>query len=522
MKHLTPEKTPMKRIDGLIKLGPDKFQSNHPNDLGCTSYMPHDEMLLAYDSDLEKDREKRIVELKDLTQVLGLILDNVYSGIIFCDRKCNIIFMNQVYAELLGVDRKEAVGKSIFEFFPDSRLPLVVSSGKAELGQRCSLKGEVPFLVNRLPIKRGNDTIGIILQSIFKDYASFKDLVARLNLLETKVKFYKRELKSLLSARYSFDDIKGESSSIREAKRLCSKYASTDAPILILGATGTGKELFAHAIHTASKRANAPFVCVNCAAIPKDLLESELFGYAPGAFTGAHQKGKAGKIEMAHRGTLFLDEMGDLPLNAQAKLLRVLEGKVLERVGDLKRIEVDFRLIAATNKDLRGMISRNEFREELFYRLNTMTVSAPRLTERKGDIPLLLSYFLSAMGKSRIRCTGAAMEILQRYPWPGNVRELKNVIERAVSLIDRDMIDVEHLPSEIITLQYDIKRERGESGKLLSKQLFQCEYNILVEALKLTKGNMSKTARILGVSRSTFYEKCKKHNLLSYNWGSNC
>ena len=346
--------------------------------------------------------------------------------------------------------------------------------------------------------------------------------MARLNLLETKVKSYKRELSSLLSARFTFDDIKGESSRISEAKKICAKYASTDASVLILGATGTGKELFAHAIHTSSKRANAPFVCVNCAAIPKDLLESELFGYAPGAFTGAHQKGKAGKIEMAHRGTLFLDEMGDLPLNAQAKLLRVLEAKMLERVGDLAPIEVDFRLIAATNKDLKGMMSRNEFRDELFYRLNTMTVNVPRLTERKGDIPLLLSAFLSAMGKSGIRCTGAAMEILQRYPWPGNVRELKNVIERAVSLIDRDIIDVKHLPSEIITLQYDIKQGQGDSGKLLSKQLFQCEYNILVEALKLTKGNMSKTARILGVARSTFYEKCKKHNLLSYNWGSNC
>ena len=261
--------------------------------------------------------------------------------------------------------------------------------------------------------------------------------------------------------------------------------------------------------------------CVNCAAIPKDLLESELFGYAPGAFTGAHQKGKAGKIKMADKGTLFLDEMGDLPLNAQAKLLRVLEGKVLERVGDLKPITVDFRLIAATNKDLRGMISRNEFREELFYRLNTMTISVPPLSKRKGDISLLLSYFLNAMGKSRIRCTAAAMEILQRYPWPGNVRELKNVIERAVSLIDRGTIDVEHLPSEIITLQYDIKRAQGDSGKLLSKQLFRCEYHILVEALKLTKGNMSKTAKFLGVSRSAFYEKCKKHNLLSCNWSSN-
>lgn len=494
---------------------PGEFQRNRSNDSRCIGPKSDGDVGMGHDSFLSDSREKEISELKYLVDALELILNNVYSGIIFCDRECNIIFMNRVYAELLGVDRNEVVGKSISEFFPDSRLPLVLRSGKAELGRQCSLRGEIPFLVNRLPIKRGNETIGIILQSIFKDYASFKELVARLNLLETKVKSYKRELNSLLSARYSFDDIVGESSTIREAKTICAKYANTDAPILILGATGTGKELFAHAIHTASKRAAAPFVCVNCAAIPKDLLESELFGYVPGAFTGAHQKGKAGKIEMANKGTLFLDEMGDLPLNAQAKLLRVLETKTMERVGDLKPIAVDFRLIAATNKDLREMIGRNEFREELFYRLNTMTISVPPLSERKGDIPLLLTHFLHAMGKPKIRCTAGAMTILQRYPWPGNVRELKNVVERAVSLIDGNAIDVEHLPSEIMILQSDIRQTPNETGKLLSKELFRCEHHILVEALKLNKGNMSKTARFLGVSRSALYEKCKKHNLLS-------
>ena len=499
---------------------PDDFQRNQSNVSTCISPNSDDDVRVARDSFLEDAQEKEISELKYLVSSLELILNNVYSGIIFCDRKCNVVFMNHVYAELLGVDRNEVVGKSIYEFFPDSRLPFVMRSGKAELGQQCSLRGKIPFLVNRLPIKRGNETIGIILQSIFKDYASFKELVARLNLLETKVKSYKRELNSLLSARYCFDDIVGDTSPIRETKTICAKYANTDAPILILGATGTGKELFAHAIHTASKRAAAPFVCVNCAAIPKDLLESELFGYAPGAFTGAHQKGKAGKIEMAHRGTLFLDEMGDLPLNAQAKLLRVLESKTLERVGDLKPIAVDFRLIAATNKDLKDMIGRNEFREELFYRLNTMTISVPPLSQRREDIPLLLTHFLHAMGKLKIRCTAGAMDILKKYPWPGNVRELKNVIERAVSLIDGNEIDVEHLPSEIIILQSDIRQMPDETGRLLSRELSRCEHHILVEALKMSRGNMSKTARFLGVSRSAFYEKCKKHNLLSRNWNS--
>jgi len=502
-------------------LHPAKFHSSAIDQLNnCRTNVPESEEPVNLDSDAKKNWADKISDLKYLANSLELILNNVYSGIIFCDRDCNIIFMNQVYAELLGVDRKETVGKSINEFFPDSRLPLALRSGKAELGQQCSLRGEIPFLVNRLPIKKGNKTIGIILQSIFKDYASFKELVARLNLLETKVKSYKRELNSLLSARYSFDDIVGESQTIREARTICAKYANTDAPILILGATGTGKELFAHAIHTTSKRVAAPFVCVNCAAIPKDLLESELFGYAPGAFTGAHQKGKAGKIEMAHRGTLFLDEMGDLPLNAQAKLLRVLENKTMEKVGDLKPIAVDFRLIAATNKDLKDMIGRNEFREELFYRLNTMTISVPPLSQRREDIPLLLTHFLHAMGKLKIRCTAGAMDILKKYPWPGNVRELKNVIERAVSLIDGNEIDVEHLPSEIMILQSDIRQTPDGTGKLLSKELFRCEHHILIEALKMSRGNMSRTARFLGVSRSAFYEKCKKHNLLSRNWNS--
>ncbi|MBW1998119.1 MAG: sigma 54-interacting transcriptional regulator [Deltaproteobacteria bacterium] len=475
---------------------------------------PAEEKIAASPSRPQTTWEKEVGELKQVAEILELILDNVYSGVIFCDRNCNIIFMNQVYAQLLGVDREKAIGRPITQFFPNSRLPYVVRTGTPELGQRCSLKGEIPFLVNRIPIKRGGKTIGIILQSIFKDFASFRDLVTRLNLLEKKINYYKRELSSLLSARYAFDDIKGESSTIREAKRISAKYAKTDSPVMLLGATGTGKELFAHAIHQASTRASGPFVCINCAAIPKELLESELFGYAPGAFTGAHQRGKSGKIELAHNGTLFLDEMGDLPLNAQAKLLRVLEEKTLQRVGDLKQIEVDFRLVAATNKDLTRLISRGEFREELFYRLNTMTVHVPKLSERKEDIPLLVDHFLASLGKPEYRCTPAAIKALQKYAWPGNVREFKNVIERAVSLTDTGTLDLEHFPSEIVTFSCRSPGPPGDGEKLLVRELSRCEHDLIKEALKLTEGNMSKASRILGISRSTLYEKCKKHNLV--------
>ena len=450
-------------------------------------------------------------ELEDLVEALRMILDNAYSGIILCDRHSKILYMNRFYADLLKTDKDEALGKHIKTFFPDSRLPGVVETGEMELGQKCSLRADVALVVNRIPVKMGGETIGVLLQTIFKDYTEINELMARLNLLEKEVKYYKRGLDTMLSATYTFDSIVGKDARIREAKRVAEKYARTDAAVLIVGATGTGKELFAHAVHLASKRKKGPFVCVNCAAIPKDLLESELFGYETGAFTGARQKGKTGKIELAHKGTLFLDEIGDIPVAAQSKLLRVLETRHIEKLGGLKTVEVDFRLVAATNRDLRAMMDRNEFREDLFYRLNTMIVEIPTLSERTDDIPGLVNHFLSS--KPGIRVSKAAITALRNYPWPGNVRELKNVVERAVSLADGDLIDLEHLPHEVRTSKSKCRQPQQAAFKPLSEELACYEKEILVEALNLNRGNMAKTARLLGVSRSTLYEKCKAHGI---------
>ena len=283
------------------------------------------------------------------TDIREIILDNIYSGIIFCDKDLRILFMNQLYAKLLGIDQKEAVGKHITHYFPESRLSFVLRSGQPEIGQRCSLKTEMPMLVNRIPIKKDGEVVGVILHTVFRDFTEFKDLVSKLNMMEKEIRNYQRRLDTVLSAKYTFDNIVGNSRKIVEAKNMGRKFAQTDAPVLILGPTGTGKELFAHALHNSSQRKNGPFVCVNCAAIPKELLESELFGYVSGAFTGADKRGKVGKIELAHNGTLFLDEIGDLPLNAQATILRVLDTKLLDKVGGTKSIEVNFRFIAASN-----------------------------------------------------------------------------------------------------------------------------------------------------------------------------
>ena len=449
------------------------------------------------------------------TDIREIILDNIYSGIIFCDKDLRILFMNQLYAKLLGIDQKEAVGKHITHYFPESRLSFVLRSGQPEIGQRCSLKTEMPMLVNRIPIKKDGEVVGVILHTVFRDFTEFKDLMSKLNMMEKEIRNYQRRLDTVLSAKYTFDNVVGNSRKIVEAKNMGRKFAQTDAPVLILGPTGTGKELFAHALHNSSQRKNGPFVCVNCAAIPKELLESELFGYVSGAFTGADKRGKVGKIELAHNGTLFLDEIGDLPLNAQATILRVLDTKLLDKVGGTKSIEVNFRFIAATNKDLKKMIERQDFRQDLFYRLNTMVLDVPPLSERVEDIPSLVRYFLSDMGKRNLQVTENVMEILRNYSWPGNIRELKNVVLRAISLADADLLNVEHFPPEITRSVIPEPQISMHLGNNLWSEVARCEINLLDHVLKLTKGNMRSTAKMLGISRSTLYEKCKRHRLIN-------
>jgi len=446
-----------------------------------------------------------------LVEVLQVVFDNAYSGIILCDKKSRILYINNFYADLLGTTKDEALGQHIKKYFPCSRLPGVLKTGQMELGRRCSLRSDLDLLVNRIPIVRNGEAVGVILQTVFKNYAEINELMMRMSQLERKVNYYKRGLDSVLTATYNFDSIVGRSPRLLEAKSMASRYAETDGSVLILGATGTGKELFAHAIHMSSPRNQGAFVCVNCAAIPKELIESELFGYETGAFTGARPKGKSGKIELSDGGTLFLDEIGDLPVSAQAKLLRVLETKEIEKLGGLKKVKVDFRLVAATNKDLRAMISCDEFRDDLFYRLNTMCVEIPPLSERPEDIPVLVSHFLKAMGRTSAGIGERAMKLLESYSWPGNVRELKNAIQSAVSLACGGKIHMEELPYEIRS--FDSSRKNQGQQNPLSKEVGQYEKGIISSILSRAGGNMSQTARILGISRSTLYEKCRAYDI---------
>jgi len=283
--------------------------------------------------------------------------------------------------------------------------------------------------------------------------------------------------------------------------------------VLIRGESGTGKELLAHAIHNLSPRRSCPFVKVNCAAVPENLLESELFGYEEGAFTGAKKGGKPGKFEQAHGGTIFLDEIGDMPLKMQVKILRVLQEKEVERLGSTKTINVDVRVIAATNRNLERLINERKFREDLFYRLNVVNLEIPPLRERKEDIPLLADFLVKKLCKSlgigEKNISQSTYNVLLRYKWPGNVRELENALERALNVIDSDIIQPEHLPYYI--------RQSGNSLKdgvfNLKSIVEETEKETIKRALNADGGSSLEAAKLLGISKSTFYDKLAKYGI---------
>ena len=316
-----------------------------------------------------KSLEKRLA-------ILELIFDSIYNGIMVTDAEGFITHFNKPYGRFLGFDPQAQIGKHCTEVIENTRMHIVAKTGKAEINQVQWIKGQ-NMVVQRIPIKMDGKVISVFGQVMFKDVKDVGKLAQKLSLLESKIKLYEEELLNLRSTRYTIDSIIGRSRAITVLKAEALRAATNIFPVLISGESGTGKELFAQGIHHASPRKLYPFVRINCAAIPKDLIESELFGYEKGAFTGARAGGKPGKFELAHSGTAFLDEIGDMPLEMQPKLLRVLEDKEFERIGGNKVIRSDFRLIAATNQDLDKMIAGGRFRKDLFYRLNVVSTPYP-------------------------------------------------------------------------------------------------------------------------------------------------
>ncbi len=433
------------------------------------------------------------------------ILDRVHFGSIMVDDRGIVTFINQPYAEFLGIERDRALGRHVTEVVENTRMHVVVQTGEMEIDKQ-RVRGQ-DLVVQRIPIRDDSGRIVGAFGQVMFELQELRDLAQRLHLLESKVEYYERELDQLRASRYTFDHIVGESAILEDAKRLARRAAGSSSPVLLLGETGVGKELFAHAIHHASPRRHRPFIRVNCAAMPRELVEAELFGYEPGAFSGASRRGKPGKFELAHEGSLFLDEIGDMPLEVQAKLLRVLQEKEVERVGGTRVIPVDFRLLAATHDDLEELVRQSRFRMDLYYRLDVVPIRVPALRERRDDIPALAHHVLrrlaEEMGRPPVTVTPEAMAALQQRQWQGNVRELVNVLERVLNALDGDVIEVAHLPFATADRGTPEGPGPGELRRMMRGQ----EQQALEEALRLARGNKAKAARLLGIHRTSLYKK---------------
>jgi len=441
------------------------------------------------------------------------LVDNMRVGVIVSDSQGYIVYVNHTYAKFLGIDPQSPIGKHASEMGVNSRLHIVAQTGRAEINYPHQLKDR-GYLVHRVPIKEQGKVVAVLGLVLFDSATTASRLAEKVSILESKVNLYENELISLRSTRYTVDSIQGVSPVIVSLKRQVLKAAATNLPVIITGESGTGKELLAQAIHHASSRRLFPFVRVNCAAIPRDLFESELFGYAKGAFTGARSSGKPGKFELARYGSIFLDEIGDLPLEMQPKLLRVLEEKEFERIGGNRVIKADFRLLAATNHDLEEMLAGGRFREDLFYRLNVIALSIPPLRERPEDIlPIarhLLGQIADDAGVPEVRLDSEAAQVLVDCDWPGNVREMSNVLERAVYFMERDTIRVGDLPP------YLYRRRDAASEPMpppLKDVQNEVEKDAILRALRSTGYNKARAAAALGIHRSLLYKKLKKYGI---------
>lgn len=448
---------------------------------------------------------------KDALETLKTLVDNAYDGIVIVDKNAIITMISKSYCDFIGTSQENAVGRHVTDVIENTRMHIVAQTGEMENAQLQYIKGSY-MIASRIAIVKNGEVIGAIGKVLFRNLKELNNLYSKIKNMKKELETYKTRLKELNTAIYSFDDIIGTSEQIVIAKAIARKAAQTHSNVLILGESGTGKELFAHAIHLASDRMYAPFVKVNCGAIPSDLLESELFGYEGGSFTGAKKEGKTGKFEQADGGTIFLDEIGDMPLHMQVKLLRAIQEKEVDKIGSVGSKKVDIRIIAATNKNLENSMHEGNFRQDLYYRLNVVTIMIPALRERSGDILLIANHLIKKISKDLnkdvIGISKDSEYYLKNYLWEGNIRELENILERAINLIeDSNIISPIDLPRNITG------REEIKIIISLEETIFAAEKQAIIDALKATDGNKTKTAKILKIGRTSLYEKIQKYDI---------
>jgi len=448
--------------------------------------------------------------------LLTALMESPHESLILVDAESRIRFISQSAAEFYQVDPQQTLGRHIHQVNPNSRLPEVLKTGKAEVGSMLRMAGK-ERIIARIPLRDEQDRIvGAFAKLVFWRLDRVRDLVRQTEVLEKKVSYYEKELRNLYSSRYDLQLVVGESPPIQQARKVATQAAQSDLGLLITGETGTGKDLFAHAVHRLGPRHDKPIVKVNCGAIPRELFESELFGYQAGAFTGASQRGKPGKFELANGGTIFLDEVGELPLAMQVKLLRVIQEQEVERLGGTKPLKLSFQVIAATNRDLAAMMRAGQFRQDLFYRLNIFHLRTPALREIRADIPRLAYHILSGLrtGKRPVpaRISPEVMHLLGSHDWPGNVRELKNVLERAAAIAGSGALLTEHLPPDFV--ETAPKSEAAPTApRSLRAEMASAERRTIEQALKYTGGNRTQAAELLGIHRTGLHQKIKKYGL---------
>lgn len=451
----------------------------------------------------------------DLNQLVKFIIsENPHMSALVVDRNGVVIFVNETYLSVLKLPREKVIGKDIRNITPGTRTIQVLKSGKPALGYDWVVNGHQGIACS-IPLMENGEIIGAFAYSIFMD---IWDKKLRDHIIHSLLDQEKPA--EPFSTRYNFDSLVGSNPDFLNLKCLATNIAGHESiTVLITGESGTGKELFAHAIHDSSSRARHPFVRVNCASIPENLLESELFGYEEGAYTGARRGGKPGKLEIAHRGTVFLDEIGELPFAMQGKLLVFLQEREIERLGSCHPIKVDVRVLAATNRNLEKMVKDNSFREDLYYRLNVVRIEVPPLRQRKGDIPLLAEHILNRLcQRFQIGYKNTppdVIDLLTSYSWPGNIRELENVLERALIIADMEkcaQLQPRHLHFQTID---DSSSEEISTTSLrdLKTMVGDFEKQIISQVLKETKNDKIEAAKYLGINLSSLYRKAKRYEI---------
>lgn len=459
-------------------------------------------------------RDTFYLKVDEIFQLQSNIIDHLHEGVCLCDSEGIVKYWNKNAEILYGVKAEDIIGKHIGVYFPNALTLKVLREGVAiKNKQHEPVKGK-SVILSAVPIYNAEKKlIGVVTTD--RDITEVVKLSRQLDMEKEKVEILQDAYKKEIAGKYNFVSIMGKSKGIIDAIALSQRVAPTSASVLITGESGTGKEVFAKAIHEASGR-TGPFVAINCSAIPENLLESELFGYVEGAFTGAVKKGKMGKFEFANNGTLFLDEIGDMPMGMQAKLLRVLQDGVVYRLGGQKGIPTNTRIIAATNKNLKEHIKEKKFRDDLFYRLAVVQIELPPLRDRKEDIRELINLFIhQVIEKESIKIEDIdenIYRILENYKWEGNIRELKNVVQRMAILSYNGNITSDCIPG-YITNNTVVNDENSETNYDLQKIVQEIEKKTIREIMEITKGNKVQAAKMLNIKRTTLYYKLNQYGI---------